>query len=138
IPWDAATRVARLAGVDAAGLIADLPTTLEIAAVPINDPTKAQAMTPRLLAASPGLFEAVLSKVVTGRTFDAGHDARRDRVVVLGERAAEALGVSRVDAHPSVFIGDRAYTVLGIVGDMQRRTDLLDAVIMPMGTAQAE
>jgi putative ABC transport system permease protein len=138
LPWDAATRVARLAGVDAAGLIAAITADVEVAAVPINDPTKAETLTPRLIAASPGLFDAVLSDVVTGRVFDAGHDERRDRVVVLGERAAEALGVSRVDAQPSVFIGDRAYTVLGIVGGMQRRTDLLDAVILPIGTARAE
>ncbi|WP_313558153.1 ABC transporter permease, partial [Miniimonas arenae] len=52
--------------------------------------------------------------------------------------AAERLGVNRVDSQPSIFIGERAYTVIGILGDTARRRDLLDAVILPLGTARAD
>jgi putative ABC transport system permease protein len=74
----------------------------------------------------------------TGRLFDAGHDARGDRLAVLGADAAERLGVLRVDRQPSIFIGERSYTVIGVIDGMQRRTDLLDAVLLPMGTARAD
>src|SRR5690606_29329177 len=67
-----------------------------------------------------------------------GHDARADRVVVLGARAADRLGVHRVDRQPSVFIGERPYTVIGVVDDVARRSDLLDSVILTAGTARAD
>ena len=72
----------------------------------------------------------------TGRLFDAGHDDRADRVVVLGKHAAERLGINRVDSQPAVFLGDQAYTVIGILDSVSGRAELLDAVIMPNGTAQ--
>jgi putative ABC transport system permease protein len=43
-----------------------------------------------------------------------------------------------VDSQPSIFIGERSYTVIGIVTGMERRTDLLDAVILPIGTARTD
>ena len=75
-----------------------------------------------------GLLDAARGTVVTGRSFDEGHDARGDRVAVLGARVAERLGIARVDRQPSIFIGI-AYAVIGVVDEMQRRPDLKDAVI---------
>jgi len=139
LPWDADARVTRLAGVEAAGLVAPVDTGgVTVTAVPVNDPSQPEPTSPQVLAATGGLLDAVRGTVVTGRFLDAGHDARADRVVVLGARAAERLGVSRVDRQPSIFIGDRSYTVIGIVDGVQRRTDLLDAVVLPMGTARAD
>lgn len=139
LPDDSQQRVERLAGVEAAGLVAKVPTEgLVITAVPVNDPAAATPASPPLLAASAGLLDAVRGDVVTGRWFDEGHDARGDRVAVLGERAAERLGINRVDSQPSIFIGDSAYTVIGIVADVQRRQDILDAVIVPFGAARAQ
>ena len=62
---------------------------------------------PALVATSDGLLDAVRGTVTTGRYFDAGHDARGDRVAVIGARAAEKLGINRVDSQPSIFIGER-------------------------------
>lgn len=139
LPWDSAERAGRLAGVEAAGLVAAVDVDgAAVTAVPVNDPSAPAATSVAVLAGTGGLLDAVRGEVVTGRFFDAGHDARADRVVVLGVRAAERLGVSRVDRQPSVFIGDRAYTVIGIVDGMQRRTDLRDAVVLPAGTARAD
>ena len=81
---------------------------------------------------------AVGAHVRTGRYFDSGHDERGDRIVVLGARAAQRLGVSRVDSQPSIFIGERSYTVIGIIDEVRRRSDLLDAVILPVGTARKD
>ncbi|PFG19054.1 ABC transporter permease [Serinibacter salmoneus] len=139
LPWDAHERVMRLNGIEAAALVADVPVgDARISAVPIADPTASRTVTPTVSAASPGLLAAIRAEVATGRMFDAGHESRGDRVVVLGPGAAERLGVYRVDSQPSIFIGEDSYTVIGILGDAVRRRDLLDAVIMPMGTARVD
>ncbi|KZM35958.1 ABC transporter permease [Oerskovia enterophila] len=139
IPWDGAQRVAQINGVLDAGLVAVVDVgESRVTAVPVNDPSVAAKSTPQVLAGTGGLLDAVRGQVVTGRFFDEGHDARKDRVVVLGERAAERLGINRVDSQPSIFIGENAYTVIGIFSDVKRRTDLLDAVVLPAGTAQQD
>lgn len=139
LPWDSPERVMRLNGVEKAGLVAAVDTgTAKVTAVLVNDPSASASIGPAVLATSGGLLDAVRGKVVTGRYFDEGHSARGDRVVVLGERAAAKLGISRLESQPSIFIGDDNYTVIGIVNAMERRPDMLDAVILPMGTAQAD
>lgn len=139
IPWDVEDRLIRIAGVEAAGALAPVNIgDAEITAVPVNDPSAPSLAAPTVMATTPGLLDAVRGRVVTGRYFDAGHDERADAVVVLGARAATRLGVHRVDRQPSIFIGEESFTVIGIVDDVARRTDLLDAVILPVGTARAE
>ncbi|MCU1406427.1 MAG: hypothetical protein JWQ43_2730 [Glaciihabitans sp.] len=139
LPWDADARVARLAGVEGSGLIADVALDDQVVtSVPVNDPSAPETLGPPVVATSAGLLEAVRGSVDTGRYFDSGHDSRGDRVAVLGERAAEALGINRVDRQPSIFIGESSYTVIGIVSGMERRPDLLDSVILPMGTARSD
>ena len=139
LPWDAPERVRLLVGVEQAGLIGAVELSDEsISAVPINDPSTASVAPPALVAASGGLLEAVGAQVVTGRTFDSGHAARGDRVAVLGARAAEQLGLTRIDSRPSIFIGDVAYAVIGVVDKLDRRADLLDAVIVPDQTARTD
>lgn len=137
MPWDAADRLTRLNGVTAAGSYArvdidDQPVT----ELPGQDEGEA-ASTVLVTAATPGLYEAVRAELRTGRLYDAGHDARGDEVVVLGRYAAERLGIDRVNTQPSLFIGDRPFTVIGIIETVAARTELLDSVIMPVGTARA-
>jgi putative ABC transport system permease protein len=139
LPWDASERVDRLAGVEGAGLVADVDVGSQlITSVPVNDPSAAQTLSPSVIATSPGLLAAVRGKVVTGRYFDAGHDERADRVAVLGSRAADVLGINRVDSQPSIFIAEVPYTVIGIIDGVERRANLLDAVILPLNTARAD
>lgn len=139
IPDDVEDRLRRLAGVEAVGALGAVDVgDLRVTAVPVHDPSASAVASPAVLAATPGLLEALRGSVVTGRWFDVGHDERADRVVVLGARAATRLGVHRVDRQPSVFLGDRPYTVIGIVDGVSRRGDLLDAVVLPLGTARAD
>ncbi|MGO1315882.1 MAG: ABC transporter permease [Cellulomonadaceae bacterium] len=139
LPWDAEERLERVAGVEAAGLVSEVDVLGDaITAVPVTDPSAPALTSPSVLAGSPGLLAAVRGHVAEGRWFDEGHSERADRVVVLGSRAADRLGVHRVATQPSIFIGSRAYAVIGIVDDVARRTDLLDAVVMPLGTAVAD
>ncbi len=139
LPWDAEERVLRLAGVEHAGTIGTVDIgNLAVTSVPVNDPSQPTGVTSAVVAASAGLLAAVRGEVLTGRFFDVGHDLRADRVVVLGATAAGRLGVHRVDRQPSIFIGERAYAVIGIIDDVHRRSDLLDSVILPQGTARAD
>ena len=138
LPWDAVERVSSLAGVEHAALFGKPSTAPRVEAVQVQDPSASQQASPAVVAASPELLETVGGTVQTGRFFDAGHDRRRDRVVVLGAKAAERLGVNRITGQPAVFIDERAYTVIGILGEVGTRSSLLDAVIVPISTARAE
>ncbi len=139
LPWDAEDRVRRLNGVEGAGTIGAVDVGgAAVTAVPVDDPSAVAGIPTPVLAGSPGLVEAVRARIVTGRTFDAGHDERGDRVVVLGASAAERLGVTRVDRQPSLFIGEVPYAVIGVLDAPRRRVDLLDAVLLPQGTARAD
>lgn len=139
LPWDAEPRLRRLNGVVAAGTLADVNVRGELVrSVPINDPQAAGAVQLPMKAASPGLFRAVHARLSAGRTFDAGHSSRGDRVLVLGSNAASRLGIERVDQQPAVFIGDRLYSVIGLVSNVRRHASLLGSAIMPEGTARKE
>ncbi|WP_324652471.1 ABC transporter permease [Georgenia sp. H159] len=139
LPWDTPERLGRLNGVESVALLADLDAgDRRITSVPLVDPSAPAQVQPRLVASSSELLPALRGTLATGRMFDSGHDARGDRVAVLGAGAAQRLGVNRVDSQPSIFIGEDAYTVIGIVSDVSRRRDVLDAVILPLGTARAD
>ncbi len=138
IPWDAEDRMVRLNGVVAAGTLTRVDTEGElVSSVPINDPSGQSKFAMEVLATSPGLFDAVVGTLATGRYFDAGHNERYDAVAVLGPGAAARLRISRVDQQPAIFVGDVTLSVIGIVGDVAREPSLLDSVIIPDGTARA-
>jgi putative ABC transport system permease protein len=139
LPWDAADRVSLLVGVESAALVGEVDLGSEtITAVPVNDPSAPAVAPPPLYGATADLLEVAGARMATGRMFDAGHDARADRVAVLGQRAAERLGINRVDSQPSIFIAGLAYAVIGIFDDAERRAELLDAVVVPMSTARTD
>lgn len=135
LPVDAAERVRGLAGVIAAGTITPIVGAGAVRTVPVVDPSAIPDPTLPLLAVSPGLFDTVLARAVAGRVFDEGHAERGDAVVVLGANAAERLGINRVDSVPAIFVGDRPFTVIGIVDDIVRHSELLDGIAMPEQTA---
>jgi putative ABC transport system permease protein len=138
LPWDAETRLGRLAGVVSSGTYSRLNVgAARIRTVPVVDPSGASEHTMPVAAGSPGLLATLTGEVVTGRFFDEGHDGRADPVAVLGVHAADRLDINRVDVQPTVFIGDRPFTVIGIIDGLSRRTELLDSVLIPNGTAAA-
>jgi ABC-type antimicrobial peptide transport system permease subunit len=139
IPWDAETRMKRLNGVKEAGTLAEVNLRgALVRSVPINDPLGQTDVQLPVRAASPGLWGAVRAELVAGRLPDAGHSARGDRVVVLGINAARRLGIRNLDQEPAIFIGDRLYQVIGLVGDVGRQASLLGSLVIPNGTARRE
>ncbi|NEK84588.1 ABC transporter permease [Blastococcus saxobsidens] len=139
LPWDAVPRLERLAGIESAALLAEvsLPGAV-VTTVPVNDPSQPPSAPPPVYAASEALLDTIGGRLSTGRFFDAGHDLRADRVAVLGVRAADRLGVQRVDTQPSVFVDGIAYAVLGVIDSVDARAELLNAVVLPTGTARAD
>lgn len=136
LPQDSQERIERLNGVVAAGSLSTVDTNgALVRSVPVVDPLGRSEFQIRVLAVSPGLFEAIVTDLGTGRLFDAGHDERGDLVAVLGPAAATQLNLNRVDQSPAIFIGDTTLSVIGIIDDVQRETSMLDAIIIPQGTA---
>ena len=139
IPWDASTRLARLNGVVAAGTMSQLDIRdALVSASPVTDPKNQTAFKLSVHAASPELFRAVRADLATGRLPDLGHSKRADRVAVLGPDAAKRLGISSLEQLPAISIGDHLYLVIGILGDVARKPELLGSVIIPEETARID
>ena len=64
-------------------------------------------------AADRGLARTLSAELASGRFLDAASE--RFPTVVLGAVAAQRLGLSSVRGEPQVWIGDRAWTVVGIL-----------------------
>jgi macrolide transport system ATP-binding/permease protein len=137
IPWDAPERLTRLNGVVAAGLLSDVNVgDALVRASHVVDPVNQTALRLAVRAASPELFPAVRATLTSGRFPDNGHSARADRVAVLGPDAARRLGVTGVERLPAIFIGDQLFLVIGLLGEVVRKPELLSSVIIPEGTAR--
>ncbi len=137
LPWDSEERLTRLNGVTAAGTMGSVPIGgLLTRSVPIKDPLGLTEFQIPMIAASPGLYPAARGSLATGRWYDRGHSDRADRVAVLGTGAAQRLNITRVDQQPVVFVGDHSFVVLGILDEVERQPELLNALIVPEGTAR--
>ncbi|MFO7243537.1 MAG: ABC transporter permease [Actinomycetes bacterium] len=136
-PRDVEDRIGRLNGVTAVGVLGTVPMGENYAsAVQLDDPSGLNTFQIDVYAASPGLLDAVKGEIRMGRWFDSGHETRADDVVVLGPAAAQRLGVYRVDQQPVIFLGEKPFVVMGILRDVARQPQLLDAIIMPEATAR--
>jgi len=139
LPWDGEQRMRRLNGVTAAGTLSDVDVKGQlVAGVPVKDPRGQTQFQLPVKAASPGLFDAVRATLATGRLPDAAHSSRADRVAVLGPNAAARFHVTRVDNQPAIYIGERLYVVIGLLATVERQPSLLDAVVVPEGTARRD
>ncbi len=137
IPFDAGDRLERLNGVVAAGTKSDVNVSGQLArSVPLIDPLGQSEFNIPVIAVSPGLFATVRTELVNGRVFDEGHNERGDNVAVLGPGAARRLNVNRVDSSPAIFVGDTTLAVIGIIADVAREPELLNAIIIPDGFAR--
>ncbi|MFF5206666.1 ABC transporter permease [Streptosporangium sp. NPDC000396] len=133
VTWDSPAALTRLRGVTSATALAqnDKSSNLQVTSNTLVDPTRVTSQTLAVVASGPDLPRTVHGRMAKGRFFDVGHVQRRDRVVVLGDQAAQMLGVTRLENAPAVFINDRAYTVIGVLGDLRREQILSTAVIVP-------
>jgi ABC-type antimicrobial peptide transport system permease subunit len=57
---------------------------------------------------------------------------------VLGVNAARRLNITNLDRQPAIYIGDRLYQVIGLLGEVGRQPSLLGSLTIPNGTARQE
>lgn len=134
-PDDVDQRLTALNGVNDAGL--RYPITNNGTLDPRNTATRPLNTTGQpipIIAATPGAILAARPVLGTGFIYNQFHQDRAENVAMLGQLAAEQLGITRIDNQPAVFIGDTAYTITGIINDTTRTPDLLLAVIIPTTT----
>ncbi|WP_406088277.1 ABC transporter permease [Kitasatospora purpeofusca] len=133
-PADADNRVQRLGGVVAGGVLwpVKVPDG-SVRAAPVGGSTGGDQT--QVVAASAGGLVAAGPRLTQGRIFDAWHDTSGQQVAVLGAGLADRLGIATLETRPAVYIGDKPFLVIGIIDDVERRTDLLSAVIVPRGAA---
>lgn len=135
-PQDIDARLERLNGVEHAGIEWAVPSD-QLDVRSLATPGAGGVDVP-VMAASPGALAAAHPTLATGVLFNQLHDRRHERVAVLGRAAARQLGITRVGDQPVVFLGQAAYTVVGIIADVDRTPDLLLSVVVPSGTAERD
>ncbi|MFS8200383.1 ABC transporter permease [Streptomyces sp. CWNU-52B] len=137
VEWSGTDAVRRLAGVDSVAAVGESPTanSVQVRSNDVLAPGDTSAQTLAVVAASADLPAAVRGAMTAGRFYDAGNIARHDQVAVLGDQAAELLGIRRVEDSPAVFFQGQSYTVVGILGGIEREQQLSAAVLLPPTTA---
>lgn len=137
VDWSGTDAVRRLAGVDSAAALADsaLTNSVQVRANDVKAPGDVSAQTLAVVAASADLPAGVRGVMTAGRFYDGGDIARHAQVAVLGDQAARLLGIGRVQDSPAIFFQGQSYTVIGILGGIEREQRLSTAVLLPPTTA---
>jgi putative ABC transport system permease protein len=143
IPADAEERLEAINGIVSAGIYASLRTRSSLDALtplvrstPRESDAGKQTVAALLRAASPSFFPAIGTRFASGRPFSENHNTYRDRVCVVGLGVANRLGIASLVPRPSVFIGDDHFEVIGILDNAPSKPELLEAVILPLRTAE--
>lgn len=143
-PSDTGPRLGRLNGVADAGVYFETaiqpdPLTGQkrtIAKQPTVDGIAADAGTS--LAAwgvEGGTLRAAGAQVASGVIFDDFHTLTAQPVALLGPAAAANLGIPSVETGSTVFLGNDAYTVIGVLSDTGSLPELDNAVMIPASLA---
>jgi putative ABC transport system permease protein len=133
IPADVDLRLANHPGVLAAGVIWSVPE--EVNTTPIPD-GPANSMQTALFAATPGAITAIEASV-EGRTLQPFHDSNRLRVALVGRGLASRLDTAFADGRRALYIDGLSFAVIGVIDDVTREAQVLDAVVIPNQTALA-
>jgi len=127
LPTNSADLVRRIGPVTTASALGNTHQTVQ--RTNRSDPNDSAGIS--VLATQNDLLQSINATVGSGRFLDAGTD--RFRTVVLGYQAATWLGFNRIapgQPAPQVFIGNRWFTVIGILNPMPLTPDLEQAVLV--------
>jgi len=127
---DIETQMESLQSVRSAGLLASMGDSRR---TEIRRPGLEADTTVELVGVSPGYFDAAGAIFNDGRSFDAGHFLRNDRVTVLGALTAEELGISTVTGNEHIDIAGTQFLVIGILASDSEPLEYSNAAILPMG-----
>ena len=84
----------------------------------------------------PALLDTLDAGLLRGRFLDAA--LARYPAVVLGHYAATVLGIRDVTGHPRVYLGDRWYTVVGLLAPVELAPELDAAALIGAPAATAD
>lgn len=134
LPEAAAAMAARIGPVTASAAVANTHTRVRRS--DRLDPGHSADIT--VLASSLGLLETVNGSVRSGQFLNAATE--RFPAVVLGHVAAGRLGVTEVSPgrQPAVFVGERWFTVIGVLGPLPLAPDLERSVFVGWEAARSE
>ncbi|WP_329614534.1 ABC transporter permease [Streptomyces brevispora] len=139
-PSDADRRMQRVNGVKAAGVYWTVRlgdgVTVRSAPVAAGGGTDGAGQDINVVAASPGVFRAAHPTLAQGKVYDEYLVDSEEPVAVISSGVAARLGITTLETHPAVFIGDEPFTVVGIVSDVDRKADLLLSVVVPRTVAE--
>src|SRR5215207_8408004 len=131
LPQTARARVSSIAGVEqAASVYAASGATIRRNALVDRGDTSGITVQ----AADLALARTLGAELASGRFLDAA--THRFPVVVLGAIAAQRLGLSSVRGAPQVWIGDRAWTVVGILAPVTLSSAIDRAALVGLPAAQ--
>ncbi len=124
-------RLQQLPGVSRAGPIADLSSySLRVTSVRSVNP-----MSGVVRAATPAALDTLRPTWLTGGNLTQVAQDRAARVVVLGYGAATELGIGKDTPSPSVTIDGLVFAVVGILADVRRNPEAMNAAFVPVSTA---
>ncbi|WP_086661915.1 ABC transporter permease [Lentzea kentuckyensis] len=130
LPESSVAMVQRIGPVTAAAAVAN--THARVRRNDLLDPGHSSDIT--VLAATPGLLEVVNGYVRSGEFL-----SRPDfPAVVLGNVAAQRLGIANAQDQPAVFVGERWFTVTGVLGPMPLAPDIERSVLVGWESARAD
>ena len=133
VPADAAAMAARIGPVERTSAVAN--THAKVRRSDRIPPEQSSGLT--VLAARPDLLPALGARVAAGRYLTGGTSALP--VVVLGDKAATRLGItalSRGEPAPTVWLGDRWFTVIGVLAPIPLAPDVERSVLVGWAAAR--
>jgi putative ABC transport system permease protein len=139
-PADADEAADHINGVTAAGVWwpVSLPSNADFTGSLALSATADQTVS--LLAASPGAIQAMGLTMTAGTPLTTYENDTAQHVAIIDTATAIELGISaaRLPAHPAVFVGGTAYTVVGIYSSARRVVTDESAMLIPENTALAD
>jgi putative ABC transport system permease protein len=133
-PADADARADRINGVIAAGVYWPVPFK-QAAVSGLAAGFLASAHSVPVTAATPGLLAAAGARLASGVVFNQFHESTAQNVAIIGQTAANTLGITNLASQPAIFINGQPFTVIGIVASSQRLPQLDVGVTIPASTA---
>ncbi len=128
LPESSVAMVRRIGPVTAAAAVAN--THARVRRNDLLDPGHSSDIT--VLATTPGLLETVNGRIQTGEFLP-----RPDfPSVVLGNVAASRLGIRDIAEKPAIFVGDRWFTVVGLLAPMPLAPDIERSVLVGWDAAR--
>lgn len=101
-----------------------MPIEIGLTRLPQNPPVNVQ-----LMGADPQAVAVMGPRVVAGRAYDWFHETTEQKVIMLAKPMADRLGVPRPGG--AVFVGDTAFTVIGIYDAVERRPEAMLGGMVP-------